>query len=378
MPNLESGKISGGIQYCVQMHVDILSEYHDVTIFTPKESFPFKNCTTLYSSLESFKDDDEERQKKIEIRNKEIEVALINDAYDLVIVHSYIVSTHVICANSNAKSVILFHHVTPPNLGGIAAFYKINVVFDSHKKGAIYALPSKSCVDQWIPYVQKLQKNYPENFTKNPNGDILECIKYYSYPFSSTEDFPVLDESDGTLVAVTRLRKDKKVKAAINFAKKYKLKLKLVCPKIITEEEQELAALYRKHFDLDIIEDVSRERVLQEIAKSNRLLVSNYEESFSIVAAEAAMCGIPIVTLAPPKGYYPAPMEACGLPETQLVDKDTTVIDMTPIPYKRKLEIANQTKERYSKKAIHDQLIKLANVSREMRLNLVSDLSDFF
>ena len=150
MPNLESGKISGGLQFCVQMHVDILSEYHDVTVFTPADSYPFERCHTMLSSVASFKDDDEHKSSKIKTRNKEIENALSNEQYDLVIVHSYTISTHIVCANSNAKSVILFQHVTPANLGGIASFHKINAVMDAYKNGAITVLPSKSCVDQWI------------------------------------------------------------------------------------------------------------------------------------------------------------------------------------------------------------------------------------
>ena len=107
------------------------------------------------------------------------------------------------------------------------------------------------------------------------------------------------------------------------------------------------------------------------------MLVSSNQESFCIVAAEAAMCGIPIITPAA-KDYYPAPMEASNTSESQLIDKDTTVIDITPIPYERKLEISNQAKQRYSKKAIYDSLMEIAKVSRDMRSNQTADLSDFF
>ena len=61
--------------------------------------------------------------------------AIENNKYDAVLINDFTNSTHSKLTNSSAKAVLIFHHVTPKNLGGISSFSKLETVYKNYKKG---------------------------------------------------------------------------------------------------------------------------------------------------------------------------------------------------------------------------------------------------
>lgn len=373
--NREDGRIFGGAQLCETQRINLLSKKCELYVYTPKESVPYDNCVTLNSSVECYSGGD---QKLSKLRNIEILSIIENGNFDAVLVNDYTNSTHIQVTDSSAKSVLIFHHNTPDFLGGISAFSKLEGVYKNYKKGGLTVLPSFSCVEQWRHFIKKSAEKYPNYFSESSNyiKNIEEIISFFIYPFISYEDFPISEYNDGKGILVTRIAEDKGVRKAFELAKNNNYDLKVFCPEIETDYQKKIADLYRKMFKGEININVPRQTIIEEISKSKFVINSRFGESFHIVSAEAAMCGVPVVAFGS-KNFSPASIEASGMKESVIIynQKDKFEIPELNSEDKKRAQIA--TKEKYSEEECYKRIISYIDISKSIRNNK-QNLEDFF
>lgn len=374
-PNRADGRIFGGAQLCETQRIKLLSKYCDLYVHTPKESVAYENCTTINSSIGCYEGGD---QKLSKLRNSEIISIIENGNFDAVLVNDYTNSTHVQVTDSSAKSVLIFHHNTPDFLGGISAFSKLEGVYKNYKKGGLTILPSFSCVEQWRHFIKKSVEKYPKYFTEPFNflQDIEEIISFFIYPFISYEDFPISSENDGKAILITRIAEDKGVRKAFELAKNNNYDLKVFCPELKTEYQKKISDLYNKMFSGKIIVNAPRETIIEEISKSKFVINSRFGESFHIVSAEAAMCGVPVVAFGS-KNFSPASIEANGMHESVIVYGQKDKIQIQNLSVENKQKVQNATKERYSEEECYKRIISYIDISKSIRNNK-QNLEDFF
>lgn len=374
-PNREDGRIFGGTQMCETQRINLLSKNSELTVYTPKDSYPYKGCSTVNSSINSYRGGD---QKGSNIRNSELLTLIENNKYDAVLINDFTNSTHSKLTNSSAKAVLIFHHVTPKNLGGISSFSKLETVYKNYKKGGITILPSISCSEQWKHYTKNSIEKYPKYFSnvKDYQENIDNILSFFIYPFISYEDFPIQENNDGEAILVARVSEDKLVTRAFDLAKNNNYDLKLFCPEIETEYQIKIAELYEKTFNRKPIINAPREKILYEISKSKFVINSVFDESFHIVSAEAAMCGVPVVSFGS-KHFSPASIEANGMKESVIVNSCKDKFVVQNIDLNNKKIIQEKTKERYNEENCLDKILSYINVSNSLRKNTVT-LEEFF
>lgn len=360
---------------CETQRIRLLSKRCELTVHTPKESVPYDNCQTFISSVECYSGGNQILSNK---RNSEILTLIENNKFDAVLINDFTNSTHTKVTDSSAKSVLIFHHVTPKNLGGISAFSKLESVYKNYKKGGITVLPSLSCVKQWKHFVSESLQKYPNYFSNVKDYELKldDIISPYIYPFISYENFTAQENNDGYGILVSRISEDKSIKRAFELAKNNGYKLKLFCPEIKTEYQKEVADLYEKMFSMEIQENAPREKVIEEISKSKFVINSIFDESFHIVSAEAAMCGVPVVAFGSKK-FSSASLEANGMEESVIVYSQKDNFQVNEIPLERKLEIQEKTKKKYAEDNCYEKLLSYINVSKSLRNNTIN-LEEFF
>lgn len=373
-PNREDGRIFGGTQMCETQRINLLSKNCELTVYTPKDSYSYKDCNTVNSSIKSYSGGD---QRGSNIRNCEILALIENNKYDAVLINDFTNSTHSKVANSSAKAVLVFHHVTPKNLGGISSFSKLETVYKNYKKGALTVLPSNSCVEQWKDYTRNSIEKYPKYFsdTKDYANNLDNILSYFIYPFISYEYFPIQESTDEGIL-ISRIAEDKLVNRAFELAKNNNYSLKLFCPEIRTEYQIKISEQYKKTFNREAIINAPRDEIINEISKSKFVINSLFDESFHIVSAEAAMCGVPVVAFGSKK-FSPASIEANGMSESIIVNSCKDKFTINSVDLERKEEVQKITKDRYSAEVCLEKILSYIDVSKSLRKENVT-LEEFF
>lgn len=389
-PYTKDGKISGGIQYCEYQYIRVLSKLYDVDVFTTSDSDLYDfNCKTIKSSCKSSFEGFEDDCKR---KNEEIFNLIEKEKYDLVICHDWTISTHLKISKSSAKSVLIYHHVVPDELGGIAAFSKIDSLYKTYKEGCVTLLPSLSCLNQWKYHTKKYLERYPNNFSNSIDYlNILNDVMFennYMYPFIvGYEDFDISNEDDGSVVLVSRLDKDKRVKDAFVFCQKNNLDLKLITPKCVTDFQKEMKELYCKFFKREIFENISRKDVIKEMSKSKYVIMSRFTEAAPVTSTEAAMCGLPVIAfLNGNKNYesvydynYPPALEVNTSSYSVEINKKNnfTLLDY---PLSSKIETKEKAMNKFSENSFLEKLMIMYEKSLNMRQyrDKNSSLEEFF